>query len=110
MYLLNTYSQFRERLEELVRRGAAHPKMEALLQTLLRHFAAPEGDISAAAEGGGEASGGGRVIIFTNLRESVHSIAEVLRQHSPVIEPRCAGACTRLRIVSSGHGGDAVNG
>ena len=61
---------------------------------LLRHFGAP-GSGAAAAEGDASGGGGGgpviqRVIVFTNLRDSVHSIAAVLKQHSPLIEPRRA--------------------
>ena len=68
--------------------------MEALLQTLLQHFAgggvAPGDDVTGAAADVAPGAGAdrGRAIVFTNLRESVHAIAEVLRRHAPVIQPR----------------------
>ena len=91
--------QFRERLEQLVQRGAAHPKMETLLKILLHHFTAAPGWSEGAgvaahatagggAEAGASGGAGGRVIVFTNLRESVSAIAEVLKRHSPIIDPR----------------------
>lgn len=95
--------QFHERLEQLVQRGAAHPKMETLVKVLLNHFTTPssseggeggemEASVADTAEAGGSASAPGRVIVFTNLRESVSAIAVMLKRHSPVIEPRCVRA------------------
>ncbi len=44
-----------------------------------------------------EAGSVGRVIIFTNLRESVNEIVESLKAHEPLITARCIpSACTQL--------------
>ncbi len=52
-----------------------------------------------ACRGGGEegaaerlGKAGGRVIIFTTLRESVSSIVALLKKKSPLITPRCLGS------------------
>lgn len=49
--------------------------------------AAPETAAAAAAAAAPEVS---RVIVFTNLRESVHSICELLAQHAPHVSAKCA--------------------
>ena len=49
--------------------------------------AAPETAAAAAAAAPPEVS---RVIVFTNLRESVHSICELLAQHAPHVSAKCA--------------------
>ncbi|BDA46215.1 probable ATP-dependent DNA helicase MPH1 at N-terminal half [Coccomyxa sp. Obi] len=82
--LLDTMQEFREfqaRLEHLVRSAAAHPKMAALQEVVMRHFS----DHAASADGAHAPS---RVIIFTNLRDSVHQICNVLRQHEPLVQAR----------------------
>jgi len=96
--------QFHERLEQLVQRGAAHPKMETLVKVLLSHFTTSggsseggeggemEASVADTAGAGGSSSAPGRVIVFTNLRESVSAIVAMLKRHSPVIEPRCVRA------------------
>ena len=84
--------------------------MAALLEVVLEHFkpeGSPEADTrpdtaagqaggdtpAKAVEGGdgGEQAAGsdpGRVIIFTNRRDSVQSIVEMLRSHEPLITAR----------------------
>jgi len=95
-------TQFRERLEELVRRGAGHPKLKALVEALRRHFggdcgAADAPEATAHRGGGGDGVCGGkkddmgRAIVFTNLRESVATIVDTLALHAPLIKPRCVG-------------------
>lgn len=69
--------QFQWRLEQLVRSGAAHPKLAKLLEVLLGHFQEHAASADAARPS--------RVIIFTNLRESVHTICDALRQQEPLI-------------------------
>ena len=102
--------QFHKQLKHLVSRAATHPKMAALLEVVLEHFkpqASPEPDTrpdTAAGQAGSptpvKATGGsdsveqaagsdpGRVIIFTNRRDSVQSIVEMLRSHEPLINAR----------------------
>jgi ERCC4-related helicase len=78
-----TPAQFQVRLDHLVRTAAVHPKMTALLDIVRAHF--EQQQQAAFAEGATEVS---RVIIFTNLRETVTSICEALRQHEPLIQAR----------------------
>lgn len=96
--------QFHKQLKQLVSRAATHPKMAALLEVVLEHFqpegppaqpdavqpasdtaavAGPDGSVDQAA-----AEAPGRVIIFTNRRDSVQSIVEMLRTREPVITSR----------------------
>lgn len=74
--------QFQVRLDHLVRTSAAHPKMAALLDIVSRHF-----QQHPITENSADAS---RVIIFTNLRETVHGICEALRQLAPLVQARYA--------------------
>ena len=100
--------QFHKQLKQLVSRAATHPKMAALLEVVLEHFqpqgTPPQADATAAAQGVmssptagnaeettdhlAEADKPGRVIIFTNRRDSVQSIVEMLRTREPVITAR----------------------
>ena len=99
--------QFHKQLKQLVNRAATHPKMAALLEVVLDHFqpqgAPPQPDAAVAARplmlsptaADAEAVGDmaaidqpGRVIIFTNRRDSVQSIVEMLRTRDPVITAR----------------------
>lgn len=99
--------QFHKQLKQLVNRAATHPKMAALLEVVLDHFqpqgAPAQSDATAAAQpfvssptaiNAEEAADAaafdkpGRVIIFTNRRDSVQSIVEMLRTHEPVITAR----------------------
>ncbi len=97
------HAQFRERLEELVRRGAFHPKLAALVEALRRHFGGDAdcgaGDAAEAIAdgggGGGDQNDMGRAIVFTNLRESVATIVDTLGLHAPLIKPRCVTSVRR---------------
>ncbi len=82
--------QFQARLEHLVRSAAAHPKMAALQEVVVRHFS----DHAASAD----CAHPSRVIIFTNLRDSVHQICTVLRQHELLVQARCA--CITITVES----------
>ena len=103
--------QFHKQLKMLVSRAATHPKMAALLEVVLEHFqpdgASVQTDATGAAAGaeprptsaGDTAPGNsaeaaadkpGRVIIFTNRRDSVQSIVEMLRTREPLITSRSA--------------------
>lgn len=87
-------------------RAASHPKMEALLSVVLQHFQ-PQDSLATAAAGKPTAAAGeptaaeaahfgdaaqedepGRVIIFTNRRDSVQSIVDMLRSQEPVVTAR----------------------
>ena len=73
--------QFQARLDHLVRTSSGpHPKMAALLDIVRERF-----EQHAAS---GEPEDISRTIIFTGLRETVHSICEALRQHEPLIKAR----------------------
>ena len=72
--------QFQVRLDNLVQTSATHPKMAALLDIVREHFK------QHAASG--EAEDVSRIIIFTALRETVHSICEALRQHEPFTQAK----------------------
>ncbi len=107
------FMQFHKQLKSLVNRAATHPKMAALLEVVLEHFkpeGTPESDSRPAEAAAGQvtpakAAAGddngekavtddpGRVIIFTNRRDSVQSIVEMLRAHEPLITARY-GPCT----------------
>lgn len=100
--------QFHKQLKSLVNRAATHPKMAALLDVVLEHFkpeGTPESDSRPAEAAAGQvtpskAAAGddngekavtddpGRAIIFTNRRDSVQSIVEMLRAHEPLIAAR----------------------
>lgn len=56
-----------------------------------------EGAAGGAAQPGGAT--GGRVIIFTTLRESVNSIVALLKRKAPLITPRW-GRCISSSIVT----------
>lgn len=110
--------QFHKQLKSLVNRAATHPKMAALLEVVLEHFK-PDGTPESASRTAEAAAGQvtpakaaadddngekavtddpGRVIIFTNRRDSVQSIVEMLRAHEPLITARyrpstCFAAC-----------------
>ena len=60
--------------------------------------AAPETAAAAAAAAPPEVS---RVIVFTNLRESVHSICELLAQHAPHVSAKCAPGSDMFWALSS---------
>ena len=121
--------QFHKQLKQLVSRAATHPKMAALLEVVLQHFK-PEGPTepqravgrdmlqledgpiplaAAAPEGGAgdhDQPAAGRVIIFTNRRDSVQSIVEMLRAHEPLITARYGrsppgGHCSRPQEADS---------
>ena len=105
--------QFHKQLKSLVNRAATHPKMAALLEVVLEHFkpeGTPESDSRPAEAAAGQVTPSkaaadddngekavtddpGRVIIFTNRRDSVQSIVEMLRAHEPLITARY-GPCT----------------
>lgn len=70
-----------------MRSGAAHPKMAALQVVVLAHFKAHAD--ACAASGAAAAARPSRVIIFTNLRDSVHQICDFLRAHEPLVKARC---------------------
>ncbi|KAK9817873.1 hypothetical protein WJX72_003494 [[Myrmecia] bisecta] len=72
------FAEFKRRLEELVKHGASHPKMAALLDVILQHFQAAGPDAAPA----------GRIIVFTNLRESVDAIVDLLNNHNPGVVAR----------------------
>lgn len=93
-------------LKQLVERAASHPKMESLLKVVLHHFQ-PQGSVATAAANYPTAAVGdptavgvadnthdvqedqpGRVIIFTNRRDSVQSIVDMLRAHEPTVTAR----------------------
>ena len=93
--------QFKARLEELVRTAASHPKMAALLEVVLEHFREAAAGNPGADPGSGAADGAGgapgaaaaavsRVIVFTNLRDSVASICALLERHAPLVTAKCA--------------------
>lgn len=112
--------QFHKQLKQLVSRAATHPKMAALLEVVLEHFGAegsteavlqPAASASAAAAAGQEGGvvtpgkpGGegatacspGRVIVFTNRRDSVQSIVEMLRNHEPLVTARYKAGSTMV--------------
>lgn len=82
-------------LKQLVERAASHPKMEALLKVVLHHFkpygcAAPDATAIGVASGddGKHEQPPGRVIIFTNRRDSVQSIVDMLHGHEPTVTAR----------------------
>ena len=75
--------QFQVRLDRLVRSSAAHPKTAALLRILKEHF-------QQSRSAGSEAWDVSRVIVFTNLRETVTVICEALRPHEPLLQARSA--------------------
>lgn len=82
-------------LKQLVERAASHPKMEALLKVVLHHFKPCDCAASDAAAMGVAAGGDdkheqqpGRVIIFTNRRDSVQSIVDMLHGHEPTVTAR----------------------
>ena len=80
-------------------RAASHPKMEALLSVVLQHFK-PQDSLTTAAAGEPTAAEAanlghaaqedqpGRVIIFTNRRDSVQSIVDMLRSQEPIVTAR----------------------
>ena len=75
------FPQFQVRLDHLQRTSSGpHPKMAALLDIVKEHF---EQHVAS-----GEAGDTSRAIIFTGLRETVHSICEALRQHEPLIQAK----------------------
>lgn len=95
--------QFHINLKQLVQRAASHPKMAKLLEVVLDHFdgngAVPSTELSAAAAGtampepaeeshDAAADKPGRVIIFTNRRDSVHTIVDMLRAREPIVTAR----------------------
>lgn len=85
-------AQFQARLDRLVQEAAEHPKIAALLRLLLQHFAdagGGPGEDGAASARLGAAGEPSRVIIFTNLRETVVSICEALKPHEPLIRAKC---------------------
>ena len=53
--------------------ASSHPKLKKLLEIVLDHFKS-KGDST-------------RVMVFSQYRESVHEITEVLSQHAPVVKP-----------------------
>ncbi|CAD7704868.1 unnamed protein product [Ostreobium quekettii] len=64
------FAQFLDRINWMVERNMEHPKMAVLCEVLLAHFAS---------------GGGSRVIVFTNLRETVGDIVQLLRRHEDTI-------------------------
>ena len=107
--------QFKARLEELVRSAASHPKMAALLEVVLEHFRDAAAATSGmhpgnATDGAGGAPGAAaptvsRVIVFTNLRDSVASICGLLEQHAPLVTAKCvSGFKKHLAPLQHAHG------
>ncbi len=75
------FLQFQVRLDHLVRTASGpHPKLAALLDIVREHF--------QQHGASGEAEEASRVIIFTGLRETVHSICEALLEHEPLIQAK----------------------
>ena len=79
--------QVRRQLDQMVKNGTAHPKMAALKDMVFSHFGLPQ-----PVEGADEPAPPlpatlvpGRVIIFSDTRESVDSIKEMLNCHQPAI-------------------------
>lgn len=60
-------------------RFPSHPKLDKLLAVLLDHFSGPE---SATADGGG---GSTRVMVFTQFRDCVDEIVDILNGHGPIL-------------------------
>jgi hypothetical protein len=91
--------QFQVRLDRLARTAAVHPKLSALLKIVRAHFG--QRQWAAPAQDDTEVS---RAIIFTNLRETVTSICQALRQQEPLIQARSVTprACN-LSSVSTAH-------
>ena len=88
--------QFVQTLTHLVDSGAYDPKMNALESAVVQHFQgqAPNtermgvlGPTAAAVSTVAEAKPG-RVIVFTNYRESVNSVLEMFQKHQPLITAR----------------------
>ena len=71
------------RLDHLVRTSSAHPKTAALLRILTEHF-------QQSRNAGAEPGDVSRVIIFTNLRETVTAICKALCPHEPLLQARSA--------------------
>ena len=89
--------QFVQTLTHLVDSGAYDPKMNALESVVVQHFQgqAPNtehmgvlGPTAAAAASSVAGAKPGRVIVFTNYRESVNSVLEMFQKHEPLITAR----------------------
>ncbi len=106
--------QFVQTLTHLVDSGACDPKMNALETTVVRHFQgqapnnAAMGVLAPTSNPPGSAKEHpGRVIIFTNFRESVNSILDMFQKHEPlvsarlVIGPTCSRGCPGPRRTDS---------
>ena len=65
----------------------SHPKLRKLEEVVLAHFRRCQAEGGGGGEGGGEGGGNRatRVIIFSQYRESVREIADMLSQHSPLV-------------------------
>lgn len=75
-----------------------HPKVDALVKVLLEHFnrfqqaqqAQAGGSVGSSSEDAGKVNegndGGGRVIVFSQFRDSVQEIVKQLRLHEPIIK------------------------
>lgn len=78
-------------LEAAARAGADNPKMQRLVAVLREHFSnggGSEGGAQQQEQEEEEEGSCGRVIVFTNLRESVAGIVAALSQHEPLITAR----------------------
>ena len=89
------WPQFVQTLTHLVDTGAYDPKMNALETAVVSHFQGqPPGNsnLGVLAPSAVQASSAqerpGRVIIFTNFRESVSSILEMFQKHKPLVSAR----------------------
>lgn len=88
--------QFVQTLTHLVDTGAYDPKMNALESAVVQHFqgktpSSEDHGVLGAAAAASSAAKPGRVIVFTNYRESVNSVLEMFSKHKPLISARWVG-------------------
>ena len=76
--LLSSYGASQAKAECMKSPICSHPKLEKLVEVVLEHFR----KVGSQEVGGGM---GSRVMIFSQYRESVHEIADVLSVHSPTV-------------------------
>lgn len=60
----------------------SHPKLQKLEEVVLEHFRALEGRGASSSRGPANT----RVMIFSQYRESVQEISDMLSQHAPLIK------------------------
>jgi Fanconi anemia group M protein len=76
--LLSSYGASQVKTESVKSSICSHPKLAKLVEVVLEHFR----KVGSQEVGGGL---GSRVMIFSQYRESVHEIADVLSVHSPTV-------------------------